>query len=121
MLRLQGIKFQRGKLSGKCALRLAGTKGKSVLKDRLIGTYNKAARNYTIRCIGENAFSRGSTVVVRKAIFSGGKLVDATQGRKTRAIIVTSTDHLILSAVAVETITQRWNERGSGARGGGSR
>jgi len=39
-----------------------------------------------------------------------GKLVDATQGRKTRAIIVTSSDHVILSAVAVETITQRWNE-----------
>lgn len=39
-----------------------------------------------------------------------GKLVDATQGRKTRAIIVTSTDHVILSAVAVETITQRWSE-----------
>lgn len=39
-----------------------------------------------------------------------GKLVDATQGRKTRAIIVTSSDHVILSAVAVETIAQRWNE-----------
>jgi regulator of extracellular matrix RemA (YlzA/DUF370 family) len=39
-----------------------------------------------------------------------GKLVDATQGRKTRAIIVTATDHVILSAVAVETITQRWKE-----------
>jgi len=39
-----------------------------------------------------------------------GKLVDATQGRKTRAIIVTSSDHIILSAVAVDTITQRWEE-----------
>ncbi|HUV37228.1 MAG TPA: DUF370 domain-containing protein [Patescibacteria group bacterium] len=41
-----------------------------------------------------------------------GKLVDATQGRKTRAIIVTVSDHVILSAVAVETITQRWREMG---------
>jgi regulator of extracellular matrix RemA (YlzA/DUF370 family) len=39
-----------------------------------------------------------------------GKLVDATQGRKTRAVIVTSSDHIILSAVAVDTITQRWEE-----------
>ena len=39
-----------------------------------------------------------------------GKLVDATQGRKTRAIIVTSNDHVILSAVTVDTITQRWKE-----------
>ncbi|MCD4690035.1 DUF370 domain-containing protein [bacterium] len=37
-----------------------------------------------------------------------GKLVDATQGRRTRAVIVTDSDHVILSAVAVETITQRF-------------
>ncbi len=36
-----------------------------------------------------------------------GKLIDATQGRKTRAIIVTDSDHVILSALQVETITQR--------------
>lgn len=41
-----------------------------------------------------------------------GKLVDATQGRKTRAIIVTVSDHVVLSAVAVETIKQRWREMG---------
>ena len=37
-----------------------------------------------------------------------GKIVDATQGRKTRAIIVTDSDHVILSALQVETITQRF-------------
>ena len=45
----------------------------------------------------------------REEARQNGKLVDATQGRKTRAIIVTSSGHVILSAVAVETITQRWN------------
>lgn len=38
------------------------------------------------------------------------KLVDATQGRKTRAIIVTDSDHIILSAIMPETITQRLEE-----------
>jgi len=37
-----------------------------------------------------------------------GKLVDATQGRKTRAIIITDSDHVILSALQVETVTQRF-------------
>ncbi len=37
-----------------------------------------------------------------------GKLIDATQGRRTRAIIVTDSDHVILSAVQAETITQRF-------------
>lgn len=36
-----------------------------------------------------------------------GKLVDATQGRKTRSVLVTDSDHVILSAVQVETIALR--------------
>lgn len=35
------------------------------------------------------------------------KLVDATQGRRTRSIIITDTDHVILSAVQAETVAQR--------------
>ena len=36
-------------------------------------------------------------------------LIDATQGRKTRAIIITDSDHVILSAVQVETLMQRFS------------
>lgn len=36
-----------------------------------------------------------------------GKLIDATQGRKTRAIIITDSDHVILSAVQPATVSQR--------------
>jgi regulator of extracellular matrix RemA (YlzA/DUF370 family) len=36
-----------------------------------------------------------------------GKLIDATEGRKTRSIIVTDSDHVVLSALQVETIAQR--------------
>lgn len=36
-----------------------------------------------------------------------GKLVDATQGRRTRAIIITDSDHVILSGVQAETVAQR--------------
>jgi len=39
-------------------------------------------------------------------------LLDATQGRKTRSIIITDSDHVILSAVQVETLTQRFSGRG---------
>ncbi|HUJ16404.1 MAG TPA: DUF370 domain-containing protein [Nitrospirota bacterium] len=35
-------------------------------------------------------------------------LLDATQGRKTRSIIITDSDHVILSAVQVETLMQRF-------------
>ncbi len=37
-----------------------------------------------------------------------GKLLDATQGRKTRAVIITDSDHVILSAVQPATVSQRF-------------
>ena len=35
------------------------------------------------------------------------RLIDATQGRKTRSIIIADSNHVILSAVQPETIAQR--------------
>lgn len=39
-----------------------------------------------------------------------GKLINATYGRRTRAVIVTSSDHIILSALLPETISNRLNQ-----------
>ena len=36
-----------------------------------------------------------------------GTLIDATYGRRTRAVIITDSDHIILSAVQAETIANR--------------
>lgn len=36
------------------------------------------------------------------------KLIDATMGRRTRAIIITDSNHVILSGVQAETIAQRF-------------
>lgn len=36
-----------------------------------------------------------------------GKLIDATYGRRTRAVIITDSDHVVLSAVLPETILGR--------------
>lgn len=36
-----------------------------------------------------------------------GILIDATYGRRTRAVIVTDSDHIILSAIQPETVAQR--------------
>jgi len=47
-----------------------------------------------------------------------GKLVDATQGRRTRSIIVTDSDHLVLSAIGCETITQRLEKLDGEMNGG---
>lgn len=38
------------------------------------------------------------------------RLIDATHGRKTRSIIVTKTNHIILSAMQSDTISQRFTQ-----------
>jgi hypothetical protein len=45
---------------------------------------------------------------LREEARESGKLIDATQGRKTRAILITDSDHLILSALQPETVAQRY-------------
>ena len=43
-----------------------------------------------------------------------GTLIDATYGRRTRAVIITDSEHVILSAVQPETVANRMNEEDSG-------
>ena len=40
-----------------------------------------------------------------------GNLVDATFGRRTRAVLITDSDHIILSALQTETVAARLNGR----------
>ena len=39
-----------------------------------------------------------------------GSLIDATYGRRTRAVIITDSDHVILSAVQPETVANRLDD-----------
>ena len=40
-----------------------------------------------------------------------GRLVDVSQGRKTRAILVTDSNHVILSAISADTLGQRFAQQ----------
>lgn len=67
--------------------------GNYVLAGRVIGIVNPASS--PMKRLREDARSQG-------------RLIDATQGRKTRSILVTDSNHVILSAVQPETISQRF-------------
>ncbi len=41
-----------------------------------------------------------------------GRLIDATYGRRTRAVLVMDSDHVILSAIQPETVAARLNDAG---------
>ena len=40
-----------------------------------------------------------------------GMLIDASFGRKTKAVLLMDTDHVILSAITPEAIHDRWNDK----------
>lgn len=40
-----------------------------------------------------------------------GMLIDATYGRRTRAVVVTDSEHVILSAVQPETVAHRLSDK----------
>ena len=42
------------------------------------------------------------------------RIVDATQGRRTRAVIITDSDHVVLSAIQPETVSGRVAVRDTG-------
>ncbi len=39
-----------------------------------------------------------------------GNLIDATHGRRTRAVLITDSDHIILTYLQCETVANRINE-----------
>lgn len=39
------------------------------------------------------------------------KLIDATNGRRTRAVIITDSDHIVLSSLQPETLAQRIEDK----------
>lgn len=40
-----------------------------------------------------------------------GMLIDATYGRRTRAVVITDSDHIVLSAVQPETVAHRLDSK----------
>ena len=47
-----------------------------------------------------------------------GTLIDATYGRRTRAVLITDSEHVILSAVQPETVANRFEDDGEDAAHG---
>jgi len=47
---------------------------------------------------------------LREAAERHQKLIDATNGRRTRTVIVTDSDHIVLSSLQPETVAQRLSE-----------
>lgn len=42
-----------------------------------------------------------------------GMLIDASYGRKTKSVLLMDTDHIILSALTPDVLSERWMEKDS--------
>lgn len=54
---------------------------------------------------------------LREEASKEGRLLDATQGRRTRSILVTDSNHVVLSAINPETISARLLDRSAAEEG----
>jgi regulator of extracellular matrix RemA (YlzA/DUF370 family) len=66
------------------------------------GNLVAAARIVAIVAPGASPMRR-----LRRDASNRGKLVDATEGRRTRSILVLDSDHVVLSAIHPETLAAR--------------
>ncbi len=69
-----------------------------------VGYGNMVNADRIVAIIGyDSAPSKRIVTLARES----GRLIDATQGRRTRGVIITSEDHVILTALLPETIAGR--------------
>ncbi len=71
-----------------------------------IGFGNSVVSNRVIAIISPNA---APSKRLRDEAREDKRLIDATQGRKTRSVIITDSNHVVLSAIQSETIAQRFS------------
>lgn len=69
-----------------------------------IGFGNVVSANRVISIVSPESAPIKRIITVAR---DNNKLVDATYGRRTRAVIITDSDHVVLSAVQPETVGQR--------------
>ena len=69
-----------------------------------VGFDNAVAAERIVAIVSANA---SPIKRLREAASRHQKLIDATNGRRTRAVIVTDSDHVVLSSLQPETIAQR--------------
>jgi hypothetical protein len=70
-----------------------------------IGFGNYVVRSRIVAIVNPNSSPMRR---LREEAKEDGRLVDVTQGRKTRSILVIDSNHVILSAIQAETISQRY-------------
>jgi extracellular matrix regulatory protein A len=74
-----------------------------------IGYGNIVQANRIISIINPDS---ASSKRLRNEAKTNQMLIDATQGRKTRGIIITDSNHVILTAMQPETLSQRLSGNG---------
>ncbi len=74
-----------------------------------IGFGNVVVAEYVVAVIGADSapmrrFKEGAR--------QGGGLTECTEGRRTRSILITDSDHIVLSALQTETLAERLRTSG---------
>ncbi|RQD62540.1 DUF370 domain-containing protein [Desulfonatronovibrio magnus] len=79
------------------------------MQDNKLNLLNIGFGNFVVSSRVVGIVNHGSSPMrrLREDARNANMLIDATQGRKTRSLIITDSNHIILSAIQPETISQR--------------
>ncbi len=72
-----------------------------------LGYNNTVLQKRVVAIVG---YGSTATKRLKEQARKENRLIDATCGRKTRTVIITDSNHVILSSVHPETLSQRFNK-----------
>ena len=87
---------------------MTGAAGGSEIKVKLINVGYNNMVNFDRVVAVVSSYAAPSKRLVAEAR-AAGRAIDCTCGRKTRCVIITDSDHVILSAMQTETVAARMN------------
>ncbi len=88
---------------------MSGREGNGAMGFLKVGFGNLVAAARVIAVVGPDSSPVKRLVADAR---DRGSLIDATSGRKTRAVLVMDSDHVVLSALAVEDLEKELAEAG---------
>ena len=103
------IRQCRGQM--RCKLEYAFTKGNSMNQLIHIGYGNMVNASKLVSVVAPDSAPMKRLIQTAR---ESGMIVDASQGRKTKAVLIMDSGHVVLSALLPETIAARVGQKGVG-------
>ena len=82
----------------------------SLYVENQVGVLSKISGLFSAKSYNLDSLTVGTTEDPTVSRMTIARIIDATQGRRTKAVLITGEEFIILSALQPETISRRFND-----------